>query len=167
MREINEIILHCSDSDFGDAALIKGWHTLPKMPPDVADKIRNGTLPKSEARKYGRGWSDIGYHYVILNGYREYKKFNANDDGLIEVGRPIEEIGAHCAGHNENSIGICLIGRRLFSAEQLYVALPTVLKMVGYPETLTLNGHYKYSTKTCPNIDMETLKRFLDNRRIM
>ncbi len=41
---------------------------------------------------------DVGYHYVItLNG-------------VIQHGRPIEEIGAHVKGHNQNSIGICYIG---------------------------------------------------------
>jgi N-acetylmuramoyl-L-alanine amidase len=45
-----------------------------------------------------RGWSGIGYHDVILR------------DGSIERGRDLEEIGAHAAGHNENSIGVCLVG---------------------------------------------------------
>ena len=45
-----------------------------------------------------RGFRKIGYHYVI---YR---------DGSIHAGRPISETGAHCAGHNAHSIGICYIG---------------------------------------------------------
>jgi len=44
------------------------------------------------------GWSDIGYHYVIRRS------------GLIELGRPIEQAGAHVKGHNYDSIGICLVG---------------------------------------------------------
>ena len=44
------------------------------------------------------GWSDIGYHYVIKR------------DGTREVGRTEARIGAHCKGHNANSIGICLVG---------------------------------------------------------
>ena len=40
----------------------------------------------------------IGYHYVVLL------------DGTIQAGRPIERQGAHCVGHNANSIGICYIG---------------------------------------------------------
>ncbi|MCK5774809.1 MAG: N-acetylmuramoyl-L-alanine amidase [Bacteroidales bacterium] len=45
-----------------------------------------------------RGFRDVGYHYVItLNGD-------------IQVGRPIEEIGAHVKGHNSHSIGVCYIG---------------------------------------------------------
>lgn len=46
----------------------------------------------------GNGWKDIGYHFVI------------HLDGTIELGRPIAEVGAHCAGHNAESIGICYVG---------------------------------------------------------
>ena len=45
-----------------------------------------------------RGFNDIGYHYVIRR------------DGAIEQGRPIEKPGAHAAGYNTNSIGICYAG---------------------------------------------------------
>lgn len=47
-----------------------------------------------------RGWSDIGYHFVIL------------PDGRCEEGRPLYRPGAHCvAGHrNFIGIGICLVG---------------------------------------------------------
>ena len=42
-----------------------------------------------------RGFFCIGYHFVI---YR---------DGSIHVGRSVEEVGAHCKGHNTVSIGVC------------------------------------------------------------
>lgn len=45
-----------------------------------------------------RGWKGIGYHYVILL------------DGSIEVGRPLEQRGAHVKGFNNHSIGICYVG---------------------------------------------------------
>ncbi|HHD11115.1 MAG TPA: hypothetical protein ENK42_01615 [Deltaproteobacteria bacterium] len=83
MRRIDKIIIHCSASDFGSAALIDRWHRE-------------------------RCWRMIGYYYVILNGYRKKGRYNKDDDGLIEPGRPIEEIGAHCRGQNRTSIGICL-----------------------------------------------------------
>ena len=38
MREVKKIILHCSDSEYGTASLIRKWHTEE------------------------RNWSDIGYH---------------------------------------------------------------------------------------------------------
>lgn len=45
-----------------------------------------------------RGWQDIGYHFVIRR------------NGQVEDGRDIAKAGAHAAGHNQNSIGICLVG---------------------------------------------------------
>jgi len=47
-----------------------------------------------------RGWSDIGYHYVVL------------PDGQVETGRPIERIGAHARAGKRNftAIGVCLVG---------------------------------------------------------
>lgn len=45
-----------------------------------------------------QGWSDIGYHYVIRRS------------GVIEPGRAENAVGAHVAGHNHNTLGICLVG---------------------------------------------------------
>lgn len=45
-----------------------------------------------------KGWSDIGYHYVV------------NHYGIIEKGRSEEVHGAHVKGHNTGNIGVCLIG---------------------------------------------------------
>ncbi len=161
-RHIDKIIIHCSDSSFGDASIVKKWHTLPKMPAEVAAKIRTGTLPKSEAAKYGNGWSDTGYHFIVLNGYRKGRVYRPEDDGLLEKGRPWYIPGAHCRGENETSIGICLIGKRTFTAKQLYLALPEIIKMVGSFNTIEVYGHYEFdSHKSCPNIDMDLLRKVL------
>lgn len=45
-----------------------------------------------------KGWRDIGYHFVVRR------------DGKIELGRPLEQTGAHVRGFNANSIGICYVG---------------------------------------------------------
>lgn len=45
-----------------------------------------------------RGFNDVGYHFVIKL------------DGTIELGRPLNKIGAHVSGNNTGSIGICYIG---------------------------------------------------------
>lgn len=92
-----DVICHCSDSTFGNAALITKWHTLPEP--------------------QGRGWDNIGYHYVILNGRLSPFKTHSRFDGHIETGRALDddndlemdEKGAHAFGYN-HSVGICLIG---------------------------------------------------------
>ena len=87
------VIVHCSDSSFGNAALITKWHVVE------------------------RKFETIGYHFVILNGRISAYKRNAYFDGHIETGRALDddkdmeldEAGAHAFGYN-NSVGICLIG---------------------------------------------------------
>jgi N-acetylmuramoyl-L-alanine amidase len=53
-----------------------------------------------------KGWAKIGYHYVI------------EIDGTVQKGRDDSEIGAHVAGSNANSIGICMIGIDKFTPDQ-------------------------------------------------
>ena len=80
-----------------------------------------------------------------------------NKSGLIENGRPEYWIGAHTKGVNEESLGVCLIGRREFSNEQ-FNSLQIVLKSwkQNYPSSQII-GHNKVieTTKTCPNFDVE------------
>jgi len=51
-----------------------------------------------DAMHRARGWSGIGYHFVIRR------------NGEIEIGRPLNEIGAHVAGYNSRSVGVCMVG---------------------------------------------------------
>jgi len=90
---MTNVIIHCSDSSFGNAALITKWHVVE------------------------RKFETIGYHYVILNGRLSPYKFHNYFDGHIETGRPLDddkdfeldETGAHAFGYNK-AVGICLIG---------------------------------------------------------
>lgn len=85
------IVVHCSASVFGDAREINSWHEE-------------------------RGWSEIGYHKVILNGWRKPElrggSYDVSLDGKIEQGREDWKVGAQClaGGMNEVSLGVCLIG---------------------------------------------------------
>ena len=136
------IIIHCSDSNFGDAAEIRRWHMEPP-----------------------RNWADCGYHFVILNGVRKSKQpFNEIDNGKIETGRPIDQAGAHCAGMNHNSIGICLIGKEEFEPAQFEAAAILINDLMQqFPTIDTVLGHYQTETgaaqgKTCPNFDVDQYK---------
>ncbi len=87
------VVLHLSASRFGDAAQIRSWHTLPK--------------PR------GNGWSDNGYHRVIMNGVRRAgHAYDRAVDGRVERGRADTVQGAHCSagGMNRVTLGVCLIG---------------------------------------------------------
>ena len=149
-----KIVLHCSDSGFGNAALIAKWHTLP--------------IPN------GRGWSGIGYHYVILNGWIDSKHYNATFDGYIETGRPLNddpfiaksEMGAHVKGNNVNSLGICLIGKSgKFTEKQLNSALELIYKLEKQFKDIELyqHGELDKGKPFCAGLDMD---QFKENYRI-
>tara|TARA_B100000780_G_C21126503_1_gene457282 strand:- start:3587 stop:3997 length:411 start_codon:yes stop_codon:yes gene_type:complete len=128
MRKISKLIVHCSATREGQeisAATIDDWHKK-------------------------RGWSGIGYHFVIgLNG-------------LIEYGRPVSKMGAHVRGHNKSSIGICYIGGVELDGKtpcdtrteeqkcSLYHLLIVLKKL--HPEAV-VHGHRDFSAKACPSFD--------------
>lgn len=127
-RIIKEIIVHCSATPEGkDFTVldIKKWHLE-------------------------RGFSDIGYHYVI---YR---------DGSINKGRDESKIGAHCTGHNSYSIGVCYVGgvakdgktakdTRTDAQKKSLLSLLRNLKM-KYPQA-SIHSHRDYANKACPSFD--------------
>ena len=129
MRNIDSIILHCSDSPQGrgdTASTIDRWH-----------KERGFRTKGTDGKIY-----HIGYHYVIL------------EDGTVENGRPLGTVGAHCRGFNSKSIGICLIGVDSFADKQ-YESLARLVKnlMIEYDiSSKQVRGHNSYDKhKTCPN----------------
>ena len=88
-----------------------------------------------------RGWTGLGYHYVI-----EW-------DGTIKRGRPEWATGAHSRPVNATSIGICLIGdftRHNPSEAQI----KSLVWLIGdiwsrHPETV-LAGHRDTDATLCP-----------------
>ena len=99
-----------------------------------------------------KGWSDCGYHWVIKR------------DGTIEHGRPLANIGAHCKGYNDTSIGVALAGGLAhddkpacnFRTDQ-YVALEQLVadmqRRFDIPDK-NVWGHEEVSSKACPCFDV-------------
>ena len=128
-RNITEIIIHCSATTEGKhftAGDIDRWHRQ-------------------------RGFTSIGYHYVILL------------NGEIQQGRDLQQIGAHCKGHNRQSIGICYIGgldnkgiakdtRTPKQKDSLYRLLQSLKRQ--FPDALIV-GHNNFTNKDCPCFDAE------------
>lgn len=109
---------------------------------DTADD-QNLTVSDIHAMHLSFGWDGVGYHAVITR------------DGTIEPGRPECWVGAHVYGHNQESLGVCLIGRHDFTTAQMD-SLERLLKdwRERYPEA-EIRGHCDFDTteKTCPNFD--------------
>lgn len=127
-RVINEIIIHCTATPEGkDYTVneIRRWHII-------------------------RGFTDIGYHYII------------HPDGAIANGRDVDIAGAHCTGHNANSIGVCYIGgcakdgktpkdTRTHEQKASLASLLVDLRRL-YPNA-TIHGHRDFANKACPSFD--------------
>ena len=133
---IKKIIIHCSavgPHQTSSAAQIDAWHRA-------------------------RGWTMIGYHYVIRR------------DGTVERGRPEGMVGAHTQGQNNYSIGICYEGGlkevKQLKSEKVQLkpadtrtpaqkaALLKLLRelKVRYPRA-TIHGHNEFAAKACPCFD--------------
>lgn len=146
MRKIDKIILHCA--------------ATPEGKDFTVGNIRNWHLQ--------RGFTDIGYHFVI---YR---------DGSVHRGRPVEYAGAHTTGQNQNSIGICYIGgcaadgktpKDTRTPEQRFALFKLVYDiMQQYNISISkVFGHREFANKACPSFDMnifrKELQMFIDKRK--
>lgn len=98
-----------------------------------------------------RGFSDVGYHYVI------------HLDGTVSYGRPLPLPGAHCKGHNAHSIGVCYVGgcdkqmrpHDTRTAAQRTAMLQLVRHLKQQHPKATIHGHYEFDRKACPSFDVE------------
>lgn len=141
-RRITTIVLHCTDSNFGCAELVDGWHKE-------------------------RGFKEIGYHFLIGNGFKyNSTEYDPEFDGLIEAGRDINVVGAHVRGHNTNSVGIALVGRTKFSIKQLQAVLCLIKILMEEYTTISVSrvkGHRELDPrKTCPNVDVALIRGLLN-----
>lgn len=93
-----------------------------------------------------RNFKDIGYHYVIRR------------DGEIEIGRMLSEIGAHCQGENQDSIGICMIGNKNFEKCQFETLNKLVDELRRWFGRIPVHGHRDFNKhKTCPNVEVKDI----------
>lgn len=134
-RPINEIIFHCTATPEGKSYTvedIRSWHKQ-------------------------RGWTDIGYHYVV------------DLDGRVLVGRPVGQIGSHVAGKNTGTIGIAYIGgltsdtksakdTRTEAQRSSLLWLRDQLR-AKHRGIRTFSGHNEYAAKACPcfNVKQDAL----------
>ena len=132
MRKVSKLIIHCTATPEGrhhDVADIRRWHL-------------------------NRGFSDIGYHYLI------------HLDGTIEIGRPITKQGAHCSGENRGSVGICYVGgmskdmkkaKDTRTPEQKNSLVTLMQELIyKYNKDITIHGHNEFANKACPSFNVKS-----------
>ena len=135
MNVASKVIVHCADTPNGKHFTVEdidSWHVERGF--KRSDAAREALNPDLRA---------IGYHYVIYT------------DGTIHQGRAENEIGAHCQGENQTSIGVCLIGKGKFTPAQW-----TTLGMFASTKGLAVYGHREFASaiaqgKECPNFDVQ------------
>lgn len=139
MKKIKYLVIHYSASSFGDVKEIRKWHLK-------------------------RGWRDIGYNLVILNGFRKYRNdYNKNEDGLIEVGRGLnfdniidpDERGAHTLNYNSKSIGICYVGTKKPSERQLQSLSYICRLWKRIIPDIKIVGHNEFKKTSCPGFNVQ------------
>lgn len=139
MRHLTEIIVHCSATQ---------PHWMDNRPTE--DKV-------AEIRRWhveDRGWSDIGYHYII------------DRDGAVAEGRSMERDGAHVKGHNKGTVGICLLGgfgssendsaHDHYTPSQLASLRMLIADLEANHKTIAkVSGHNEYAAKACPGFRVQ------------
>jgi N-acetylmuramoyl-L-alanine amidase len=90
-----------------------------------------------------------GYHFIVRR------------DGRIEVGRPENEIGAHCRGHNRFTLGVVWVGRTSPTPKQ-YKAMLRLLAGLKHKWGVQIEGVVGHEELVpgaiCPNIDMNKVR---------
>lgn len=88
-----------------------------------------------------KGWGMIGYHFLI------------EPNGRIRAGRLESQSGAHCIGHNHDSLGICLTGNfdveKPITEQEESLRFMLVHLLKKYPEA-QIKYHRDFANKTCP-----------------
>lgn len=111
---------------------------------------REVSVAEIDAWHRQRGFNGIGYHYIV------------GLDGSVYEGRNVEKIGAHCLGHNRDSIGVAYVGglaadgktpadTRTVAQREALRKLVSRLK-ADYPGA-TVHSHYEFAAKACPCFD--------------
>lgn len=153
MRPVNLIVIHCSASPNGRRVTVEdidAWHAKRGFQRSPGFMQRQNPDLKA-----------IGYHFVLY------------PNGVMATGRHLDELGAHVAGFNKSSIGICLIGTDAFSAEQWKTLHGLIVRLRRSYPAARIVGHRDLSPdqnkngivepfewlKTCPGFDVATWLR--------
>jgi len=136
-RPVDRVFLHCTASSYDhhdDIEVVRAWHL-------------------------GRGWSDVGYHFMI------------HKDGSISAGRELEKTPAAQKGHNKGTIAIAMHGgqdaKDDFSTKQI-IALRDFCEDIrnAYGGAITFHGHSEVVIRDCPVYDYKAYLKLAPDGRM-
>lgn len=142
MRTIQNLIIHCSASPDGESLFRDGRTPIEHI--DAWHAERGFRRQPDWRAVMNPDLAAVGYHLVVYI------------NGAVATGRHFDEVGAHVAGYNERSIGICLIGTRRFTGYQWHTLAKVVeLLSLRYPQA-AVRGHREFPgvVKECPGFDV-------------
>ena len=107
-----------------------------------------------------RGWKSVGYHYLI------------KQDGTLQVGRSLDEVGSHTKGENSDSIGIVYVGgldankepKDTMTAYQELTLMELIFSLRTVLHWMPVHGHNEYSSKACPSFDVQEKYKFINEK---
>lgn len=123
-------------------------HCAATRPEWWADRPIEAVRDEIDRWHRDRGWKGIGYHWIIDRA------------GNRIAGRPETQQGAHVAGHNRGSIGICLMGGHgstendrfedHFTPAQEAALWQLIGEIRGRTQIKAIRGHNEVAAKACP-----------------
>lgn len=129
MRQINEIIIHCTATPEG----------------------RRVTVSDVDAMHRQRGWKGIGYHYLVGLDGEIWQGRPVETIGAHTEGHNANSIGVCYVGGVDHSMK----AKDTRTPDQIL----SLVKLIGdlhgqYPQA-TIHGHNEYATKACPSFDVK------------
>lgn len=110
------------------------------------------SLEKIDEWHKERGFNQVGYHFVIQAG------------GLVRLGRRPDVRGAHCKGHNSDSIGVCVVGSfedgNPVPGSQWVALVSLVGDLIGQYSLSVRDvyGHKELGNTLCPGFNPQKLR---------
>lgn len=93
---------------------------------------------------FANGWSDIGYHRVVM------------PSGRIFEGRPSWAIGAHVLGHNTGTVGVSCAGNYESATPSRALLAGAARALGGLPGSgARLVGHFQLGQTACPGKNLK------------
>jgi N-acetylmuramoyl-L-alanine amidase len=108
----------------------------------------NGTPESFAAYHVSKGWSGIGYHFVIAK------------DGAIYQTRLLTVSSPHCKGHNSSAIGVCLVGNfdHYAPTDAQWEAAVWLFSQFKNTLKLEVKGHRELTSTACPGTHFDLNK---------
>lgn len=141
-RLITRLIIHCAATPNGKSLTRNGISAAQTI--DEWHRARGFKRDWKARADWNPGLQSIGYHWVI------------DTDGTVYAGRGLDEPGAHAAGYNLDSLGICLVGTDKFTPAQWGKLKEQVAKVRQHWPTVQVIGHRELPkvAKSCPGFDV-------------